>query len=171
MSVPRQHDRIFLVGFMGCGKSSVGQHLARATGFRFVDLDRECERAAGMSVEAIFAGQGEVEFRRLEAIALKRSMEWSRVVVATGGGTLTRRENRDLILSHGTMVWLDAPLDVMLARCRRGERRPLLGDRGSMAALLARRMMDYRCADLRIPAEDGTPVELAARIASRLAGM
>jgi shikimate kinase len=130
-----RRGRVYLVGFMGSGKSSVGAHLAREIGFRFIDLDHEIEKVRGLPVSGIFEKDGEPEFRRLEANALRLCGAQQGVVVATGGGTLTRRENLEFIRRTGVSVWLDAPLAVMLDRCRDGERRPLLSTPERMTAL------------------------------------
>src|SRR5262245_58062316 len=162
-----RRSRVFLVGFMGSGKSTVGAHLAREIGYRFVDLDQEIEKNRGLSVSEIFERDGESEFRRLESHALKLSGAQQGVVVATGGGTLTRRENRD-VMKTGVSVWLDAPLPVMLERCKEGERRPLLSTPERMAALLAERVSGYRDADLRVDSSVATPDVIARRIANLL---
>ncbi|HKY32529.1 MAG TPA: shikimate kinase [Candidatus Polarisedimenticolia bacterium] len=164
-----RRDRIYLVGFMGSGKSSVGAALARELGYRFVDLDQEIERRAGLEVAAIFERQGEAGFRRLEAAALRQTVEMHDVVVATGGGTLTRRENRELVQKNGLTVWLDAPLEVMLDRCRGGARRPLLSTSDRMAALLDERLPAYRASDLRVSTRDVTPEQAARAAAAQLA--
>jgi len=166
-----RRGRVFLVGFMGSGKSSVGPHLARELGFRFVDLDAEIERKRGLTVAEIFEQDGEPEFRRLEALALREIGEMRDVVVATGGGTLTRWESRDFIQRSGTMVWLDAPLDVMLGRCRDGARRPLISTRERMEELLADRAAVYRAADLRVDTSGRDPAQAARFIAERLGGL
>ncbi len=161
--------RIFIVGFMGAGKSSVGECLAREIGYRFLDLDREIEQESGHSVAAIIRDDGEAVFRRLEAAALRRAASLSDVVVACGGGTLSLPENRELIARTGFSVWLDAPLDIMLDRCRGGGHRPLLGERARMEALLSSRLPAYRQADLAIDASMEHPEALARRVAARLA--
>ncbi len=157
------------MGFMGSGKTTVGESLARELGWRFIDLDREIERDAGLPIASIFSDRGEQEFRRLEAQALRRTGDRDRVVLATGGGTLTRWENREFVRRRGVVVWLDAPLDVMIARCREGERRPLLGTPEAMADLYEDRLPGYRASDLRVASDRETPAELARRIAARLA--
>lgn len=164
----RFHGNIFLVGFMGCGKSSVGQALARELAYQFVDLDGEIERRRGLTVAEIFETDGEPAFRRLEASALRDTADMRDVVVATGGGTLTRWENRDFIQRHGVMVWLDAPLDVLLERCRSGARRPLLGSPDRMAGLLEERLPGYRAARWRVETAGRTPDAIAREIAGRL---
>jgi len=163
-----RYQRIYIVGFMGAGKSSVGESLARELGYAFLDLDREIERADGREIAEIFRQDGERVFRRLEAAALRRAGARSDVVVACGGGTLTLWENRDFIAQTGVCVWLDAPLDLMLERCGGGARRPLLGDRPTMERLLAERLPAYRQADLRVDAAAGDPEAIASRIASSI---
>lgn len=153
---------------MGSGKTSVGGHLARELGYRFVDLDREIERKRGLSVAEIFERDGEEEFRRMESQVLREAGGMHGVVVATGGGTLTRWENRDFIQRTGTSVWLDAPLDVMMERCREGVRRPLLSTPDKMAALLEERLPGYRSADLRTGTDGTVPDVVARQIAARL---
>lgn len=163
--------RIYIVGFMGAGKSSVGECLAREIGYGFLDLDQEIERVDGREIAEIFKQDGEPVFRRLEAGALRRAGARSEVVIACGGGTLTLWENRDFVAQTGVSVWLDAPLDLMLSRCGGGERRPLLGDRATMERLLAERLPAYRGSDLRVDAATGNPESIAARIASKIAGL
>jgi shikimate kinase len=163
--------RIYLVGFMGAGKTSVGECLAPEIHYRFIDLDREIERDAGRDIPGIFREDGEAVFRRLEARALRLVGAQPDVVVGTGGGTLTLWENRDFIHRTGVSVWLDAPLDVLLERCRGSAHRPLLSDRPRMEALLAERLPSYQLADLRVDASTDPPETLAARIASMLPGL
>jgi shikimate kinase len=164
-------QRVYLVGFMGAGKTSVGECLARELLYGFVDLDREIERDAGRTIAEIFREDGEGVFRRLEARALRLVGARGDLVVGTGGGTLTLWENRDFIHRTGLSVWLDAPLDVLLDRCRSSEHRPLLSDRPKMEALLADRLPAYRLADLRVDAASEPPESIAARVASMLAGL
>lgn len=161
-------SRIFLVGFMGSGKTTVGELLAHELGYRFVDLDREIEARRGMTIAELFEREGEPGFRRIEALVLREVGRLRDVVVATGGGTLTRWENRDFIQESGLMVWLDAPLDLMLGRCREGARRPLLSTRETMERLLAERVSDYRRCDLRADASRDAPDEVARWIRARL---
>ena len=97
---------IFLIGFMGCGKSSLGKRLARRLNYRFVDLDEEIERQTGRSIAEIFSRDGENYFRQLEANIL-RQIEWSMpTVVATGGGTPCYFDNMNYINNNGVSVYL-----------------------------------------------------------------
>lgn len=161
-------SRIYLVGFMGSGKTTVGEIVAKEVGYRFVDLDREVETRRGSSIAEIFERDGEAEFRRLEALALSEIAERTQIVVATGGGTLTRPESREVIRRTGLTVWLDAPMPVLIARCRSGDKRPLLAGAKAMQALWEARLPGYRQADLRVEVHDRTPEEIARWIVSRM---
>lgn len=161
---------VYLVGFMGAGKTEVGRRLAELAGWSFVDLDEEIERRARMSVAAIFGALGEPQFRAMERSELRMASGRTGLVVAVGGGAFCDAENRAVIDSTGISVWLDAPLEVMLERCRdRAGARPLLSGRDQMAALLDRRRPSYEAAALRIETA-GLDVEaVARRILDRLA--
>ena len=160
--------RIYILGFMGAGKTSVGECLARELSWRFIDLDREIEKGAGLTIPEIFRSRGEPAFRRIEAIILREVAAVEDVVVACGGGTPAAGGNLDLILSSGFSVWLDAPLDVMMQRCGAGSHRPLLADRPKMETLLAARRPCYMKADLRVDASGADPARLASIIAAEL---
>ena len=125
-------DRIVLTGFMGSGKSTVGKRLAAELGWDFHDLDAEIERRAGRSVAQIFAAEGEQAFRHLESAALAHLLGLNQVVVALGGGAPEVLGNRLLLeqTPRTAVVHLDAPLDILLDRCRRdtATERPLLGE-------------------------------------------
>ena len=159
--------RIYLTGFMGSGKTTVGARLAAALGCRFVDLDGEIEEAAGLQVREIFARDGEEAFRRLEHDALARTLAEPEVVVATGGGTVTLQTNRDLIGRAGLSVWINPPFAVIASRIggTGKEDRPLFRDEVQALELYRSRLAAYRSADLRVEvgaAEE--PAEVAARI-------
>lgn len=134
-------ERIFLTGFMGCGKSTVGALAAPLLGWRFVDLDQEIEARAGCSVAAIFASGGEAAFRAREREALLATPV--RTVCGLGGGALVDGANREWARKHGLVIYLQVDAEEL---CRRLEgspvRRPLLeSDRGQRQAgeqLLAR---------------------------------
>lgn len=163
--------RVYLTGFMGAGKTSVGESLARHLDVPFFDLDREIEAAAGASVREIFERQGEPEFRRLEHEALRRTLELADAVVATGGGTLTFAANAALVAAHGLSVWLNVPFAVIVARLGALGRpdRPLFRDETQAFELYRQRLAAYRRADLRIDVGAEEQVdEVAARLALRL---
>jgi len=161
-------SRIYIVGFMGSGKTSVGLCLSRELGYDFVDLDERIQSASGRSIPEIFSRDGEAVFRRLESEQLRLTLERDRIVVATGGGTLTRMENRNLMRSAGITVWLEAPLETMLERCAGSAHRPLLAGKEKMADLLKERLEGYRSCDLRVDASAGSPERIARDIVARL---
>lgn len=141
-------DLLYLTGFMGTGKSAVGPLAARALGYTYVDLDREIERAAGMTVPEIFAQEGEAAFRVREGEALERVSRRRRCVVATGGGVVLSDANRSRMARSGHVVCLTASPAAIVRRTRRGRgRRPLLAGPGSVESrvrgLLAERAACY----------------------------
>jgi shikimate kinase len=158
---------IFVVGFMGAGKSTVGRALAAHLGWYFIDLDEEIEAAEGAKISDIFAERGEPEFRRLEAEVLKRLLASARdVVIALGGGAYTIAANRELLRCHGTTIWLDCPFDVVQRRVAQATHRPLARDPERFAALYHARREHYSQADHRIPIESDDPeVTLASILA------
>jgi shikimate kinase len=152
--------RIYLVGFMAAGKSTVGRALARRLRWPFRDLDREVERRAGKPVPELIEQRGEEAFRALEHEALQLLSARPRAVIATGGGAFCREENRELMKRTGTCVWLDPPLDVLFERVEHSPRaRPLFVDRERAAALYAARRPWYEQAHLRIDTRGVTEVE------------
>lgn len=123
----RNPRNIYLTGFSGTGKSTVGALVAQRLGFRFVDLDTEIERQAGRSVPEIFKAEGEEAFRRYEAEALRRLGTEGNLVVATGGGVVLRPENRRLMAETGLVVCLEARPETITRRLANlAPTRPLL---------------------------------------------
>ena len=160
--------RIYLTGFMGCGKTTVGPLLARRLGAPFVDLDREIEQRAGMTVREIFERQGELAFRRMEAEALRGTLALPDVVVAVGGGTLTFEANARWVSANGLSVWLNLPFATIASRIGGLGKadRPLFKDGSQALALYRERLPVYRRSDLTVDiAPDEGPEEIAARIA------
>ncbi|MGH9107813.1 MAG: shikimate kinase [Acidimicrobiales bacterium] len=128
-------QRVFLVGMMGSGKSTVGGLLAAELGWEAVDTDELVERGAGMSVAEMFAHHGEELFRQAEAVAVQGVGKLSGpTVVSVGGGAVSKRSNRDAMRALGTVVWLRARPDTLLARLGAGEGRPLLSGRAGQGA-------------------------------------
>ncbi len=162
--------RLFLTGFMGAGKTSIGRIVAARLGWAFVDLDEEVERRAAMSVRGIFDTLGEGEFRRLEAEALRQAVAGDEVVVATGGGTITFEANARLLRASGVTVWLNPSFSTLAGRIgaagRMGkEDRPLFRDAAQALALYRERLPAYRAADFTVDvAPEEAPEEVAGRI-------
>jgi len=121
-------DLIFLTGFMGSGKSTIGAILANTIGYQFVDLDLFIEQSTDMKISEIFREKGEAHFRALEQKIIQELVQGSRVVISLGGGTTTHRPTLDLIKSSGILVYLKADTEHLLRRLRSKTGRPLLKD-------------------------------------------
>lgn len=147
------HRSIVLVGLMGAGKTTVGRLLARCLGLAFADADHEIERAAGLTVEEIFARFGEASFRASERRMVAALLETGPLVLATGGGAFMEEETRASIRARALSVWLRADLDVLIQRTIGRSGRPLLkvGDpKETLAALVAVRYPVYEMADIAV---------------------
>lgn len=164
--------RVFLVGFMGCGKTTTGEALARRLGWAFVDLDRQVEAVFGLSVREIFARHGEVVFRAEESRQLAEAARREKVVVATGGGTFVGEGNRALMQKTGVTVFLDVPWgDILLRLPDKWEERPLFRSPQQALELYRMRLPYYRLADITVRPLFGEDAEaLAGRIALLLRG-
>ena len=145
-------DKVYLVGFMGAGKSSVGRALGRRLGWQFVDIDDLIEKREHASVSSVFARRGEAYFRAIERTVLGEQLARRNLVVATGGGTFVDPQNRALIHNDGASIWLDVPLDRLIARVPADGRRPLAADRAGFERLYAARRPSYAEAQQRIDA-------------------
>jgi len=148
---------IIMVGLMGCGKSAVGRRLAAKLGLPFVDADEEIEKAAGQSIEDIFAEHGEPYFREGERKVLARLLRSGSQVLATGGGAFMNAETRAAIAQSGVSVWLRAELPLLVRRVAKRSNRPLLkaGDPETvMRNLMELRYPVYAEADITIDSRD-----------------
>lgn len=159
---------VYLVGMMGCGKSSVGRCLAQRLNYRCVDADQVLEEVAGCTIPQLFASEGEEGFRRLETDTLRQMAQWHSCVVCTGGGAVTRRGNWG-VMRQGVVVWLAAPAELLLQRLRADPTpRPLLvaADMNQrLRSLLLQREPLYAQADLRIDQAPGqSPEEVAGAV-------
>ncbi|MEM6795102.1 MAG: shikimate kinase [Acidobacteriota bacterium] len=159
-----RRDRLFLVGFMGAGKTRLGGLVAEQLGIPLIDTDHRVEDAAGLKVAEIFARYGETYFRELEHSCLRRLAEVPRAVVATGGGVFTFPRNRQLIASLGISLWIDVDFDTIVGRMSERGRlaRPLFQDESRARALFIRRRVHYREADLKVDVQPGEAAESAA---------
>jgi shikimate kinase len=146
-------DKLYLVGFMGAGKTTVARAVGRRLGWRVEDIDERIESRERKSVAAIFAQHGEPYFRQLERQVLGDLLPDRQIVIATGGGTFAETDNRAVMLADGAVAWLDVPLPRLLERLPPDGRRPLAADRTRMEQLFARRQLAYAEAHVRV---DGT---------------
>jgi shikimate kinase len=148
---------IVLVGLMGAGKTAVGRRLAARLDLPFIDADSEIEEAAGMTISEIFAEHGEAYFREGERKVIKRLLDGSQHILATGGGAFMNKETRAAIRARGISVWLRAELRVLLKRVGRRGNRPLLAGGDSeaiMKKLMAERDPIYAKADIVVDSCD-----------------
>ena len=144
--IAKETENIILIGMPGCGKTTLGRLLAERLGRRFADCDEEIEKAAGMSVPEIFCAEGEEGFRARETEAAAKLCRESGMVIATGGGVVTRSRNLPLLSQNGRVVFLDAPPDALPTNGRP------LSQKKTPAALYAERLPLYRAAaDLTVP--------------------
>jgi shikimate kinase len=151
---------VCLTGFMGAGKTTVGNLLARQLAWRFEDLDTRIENYTGLGVPAIFERLGEPAFRQVESeqldAALARTAESQEaLVLALGGGTYAQPGIVERLRAAGALViWIDCPVEQLLARCATMANRPLFRDEPSFRALLAARLPFYELADHRVVGGD-----------------
>ena len=162
-------DKIYLVGFMAAGKTTVARALATRLGWRAEDIDELIEARERRAVADIFARSGEPYFRAVEREILKVVLPLRHVVVATGGGTFVDPENRGAINLDGLSVWLDVPIEEVLARIPADGRRPLAADRVQMQRLYDARRMAYAMAHLRFDVGSASADEVAELIADHVA--
>ena len=158
---------LYLTGFMGSGKTTVGQMVAEKLGWDFSDLDTVVERTEGSPVPTIFALQGEEVFRKMETVALKKLVagieRGNPTVVALGGGAILAQENFDLLATAGLTIWLDCSFDTALKRVATEGGRPLAHDPLRFRQLYEDRRIAYARADYRVDAEAG-PEAVASAI-------
>ncbi len=153
---------IYLVGFMGCGKSVVGAQLAERLGWSFCDIDSDIESRQGVTINEIFDVFGEDEFRRLEtetiATRVRMIQSGTPMVLALGGGAFVRQQNYELIENNGVTVWLDCPLPLVRRRLEGSSTRPLARDPKKFELLYWTRRESYAMADYRIDIHDDDPI-------------
>jgi len=145
-------DKIYLIGFMGAGKTTLAKALAKRLDWRAVDIDELIEAREHAPVSDIFARQGEGYFRAVERAVLADQLGRPHLVVATGGGTFADAQNRAAIQRDGLSVWLDVPLDRLIDRVPADGRRPLAADRTGFERLYHQRRTAYEQAHLRLDA-------------------
>jgi shikimate kinase len=145
-------DKIYLVGFMGAGKTTLARALAKRLDWQAVDIDELIEERERQTVAEIFARRGEAYFRSVERQVLFDQIAPRHAVVATGGGTFADVQNRAAIQRDGLSVWLDVPLERLIGRVTADGRRPLAADRSGFERLYHQRRAAYEQAHVRVDA-------------------
>ncbi len=162
---------IVLTGFMGAGKSTVGRIIARALGMRFVDLDEEIEKKAGMSIPEIFSKYGEEHFRDIESEIIKEVSSLSNAVIVTGGGAVIREENRKMLRENGVIVYLHVEPEEAFRRLKDDTSRPLLRVENPLQRikeLMDKRKEFYRDNDFEVDTTGLSPEEVAEEVIKRI---
>jgi shikimate kinase len=174
-----QKLNIFLVGMMGCGKSTVGQLLAAQIGYQFFDTDHLVEQVSQQSISSIFEMAGEEEFRAIESKVLGEISAYTKLVIATGGGIVMRQENWGY-LRQGLVVWIDVPAEILWQRIasvhavspQENRSRPLMNTpepQATLTQILDSRHHRYAAADLHISVTaDQAPASVAAQILEKI---
>ena len=169
------YHHVVLVGLSGSGKSTIGPRLARRLDLLFLDTDRSVVARAGMPIDEIFAMHGEPSFRSFEREAVREAVAGPRAVISTGAGAPVDVTNRSLLWEGNAVIWLDAPIEVLVTRLGRSdrpgrERRPLLdGDAASrLPALLEARRPIYESAHLRVGTGAARPDVVVSEILRRI---
>jgi shikimate kinase len=153
----RRAPGVYLVGFMGSGKSTIGKLLAEELAWRFADLDDDIEAREHMPITQIFSERGEPEFRRIEHECLAaRTADVQNVqplVLALGGGAFIQEQNRAILKPAGITIWFDCPFELLDRRVAGFQHRPLAKDPAAFRKLFEERRTIYALADYRIPIE------------------
>jgi shikimate kinase len=159
---------LYLIGFMGSGKSAVGRMLADELGWSFADIDDDVEKAQSVSIADIFDTRGEQEFRAMEQEALRkrvREIECGKpMVLALGGGAFVDPANRKMLEERGVTIWLDCPFPRICARLEGQTHRPLARDPEKFQQLFHERRDTYNKAEHRIEADTDDPSAIVAEI-------
>ncbi len=163
---------VALVGMMGAGKTAIGTAVARELRVPFLDSDAEIERAANRTIAEIFERDGEAFFRERETQVIRRLLRTQRCILSTGGGAYISERNRRIISEAGVAVWLKADLDLLWARVRHKDTRPLLrtpDPYGTLAALYEARIPAYALAEIHVEARPAYSIEdMAAKVIAAL---
>ena len=159
-----KYSRIYLIGFMGSGKTTTGRLLARKLGWKFIDLDKEIEQGEKRQVAEIFREKGEPHFRSLEKHYLKQASYSNRAVIALGGGTYIDPQNRTLADLTGLTVWLKVSFAILADRVKMDGTRPKFDNREEAERLYQDREPHYALARVHVSTDEGTPETVADEI-------
>lgn len=170
---PAFDGNLFLIGFMGAGKSTVARAMSALCGLEVLEMDEEIERRAGMSISGLFSTLGEEAFRRMETELITTLAPEKRFVVSCGGGTPMREVNARAMRRKGAIVWLTATPDTVLARVADSNSRPLLEghkDRDYIQAMMNQRRPKYEAAaDIAVATDGKDAAEICGDILAALA--
>ncbi len=162
-------ENIYLVGFMGSGKSTVGRILAKKLDRKFVDIDTEIEKEQNKKIKDIFADKGEAYFRQLEKEKIEEFTKKKGCIVSTGGGLGADKNNMELMKKTGKVVWLDVDLEEILKRCSNDKNRPLLNQPiEDLKKLYNQRKEVYSLAHIHINTSNQLPEQIAEKVISEL---
>lgn len=162
---------IFFVGLMGAGKTTIGRLLAKHLGKTFYDADHEIERRTGVNIPLIFEVEGESGFRKREMAVVEELSEMQNIVLATGGGAVLMRENRENLKKNGTVIYLRANVQELWLRTRNDKNRPLLQNadpRTKLEQLFAERDPLYREVATIVMDTGGQPVNTIVHLIEQL---
>jgi shikimate kinase len=161
-------SRIYLIGFMGAGKTTIGRRLAKKLGWKFVDLDQEIERREHRTIAEIFRSDGEPRFRQLEQLCLQQLATSRKAVIALGGGAFINEQNRELALKTGLTVWLKLPFSRVAERVKIDGTRPKFNGTQEVEQLYRAREPLYALAKVHVSTDEGTPESAADEIIGAL---
>jgi len=168
----KPYNRLFLIGPMGAGKTTIGRQLARKLNYQFIDSDKELETRAGVDISTIFEFEGEEGFRKREQQIIEELSQQPETVLATGGGAILRLENRKALRSRGLVIYLSVSIQQQLERTGRDNKRPLLqtaDPRKTLETLQASRAPLYEeLADLTISTDQGNSRSILNQIIKQL---
>jgi shikimate kinase len=165
---------LFLCGMMGSGKSTVGRLLAGQLGIPFHDLDSEIEEETGLKISDIFRLQGEKKFRQIERELVLKAAERTEGVIALGGGALQNQQIVDRLKFKGWLIFLDAPISVLLSRLKNNTTRPILQNKDDaetkkkLKNLMTKRREMYRQSHIIVDCGTESPAEVAEAIIKRI---
>jgi shikimate kinase len=162
--VPVRADKVYLVGFMAAGKSSLARELGRRLGWQVEDVDGRVESRERRPIADIFAQEGEAYFRAAEREVVQALLAPRHVVVATGGGTFVDPDLRALMRADGAVFWIDAPLGQIIERLPRDGSRPLAASRTQLEGLYEARRFAYAQAHVRLDASRASVGDLADQV-------
>ena len=156
--------RVYLVGFMGSGKTTVGRRLAARLGVPFVDLDQAFESMTGTTIKESFERHGESWFRERESELLRGTLALPEAVIALGGGTFVPPKNREFVEESGVSVFLDAPFELLASRLHgKAADRPLFRNVAEARQLYDARLSCYKMANWTVPVKESDRVDAVVR--------